>query len=196
MEVSREERHTDVAQESSPSQASSYVGRTHVRDMCRWGGFLVAEIQVRVERAGAESQLTPVYSVQGGFLPGGKFLTPLAGWERSSPGNMDMGLGTQDCSHNSSCSRCPPCPVGAAACEERALSGDCIWFLPPGWGPDSPSVACHPSLCDQYSEKGFLHPASSVSCVWGGEGAGAPTSLPVGELISGPASSSPPMRRS
>lgn len=62
MEVSREERHTDVAQESSPSQASSYVGRTHVRDMCRWGGFLVAEIQVRVERAGAESQLTPVYS--------------------------------------------------------------------------------------------------------------------------------------
>lgn len=182
MEVSRGERRTDVAQESSPGQASSYVGRTHVRDMCRWGGFLVAEIQVRVERAGAESQLTPVYSVQGGFLPGGKFLRPLAGWERSSPGNVDMGLGTQDCSHNSSCSRRPPCY--------------CIWLLPPGWGPDSPSVACHPSLCDQYSEKGFLHPAGSVSCVCVGEGAGAPTSLPVGELISRPASSSAPMRRS
>lgn len=80
MEVSREERCTDVAQESSPGQVRSYVDRTHVRDLCCWGEFSVAGIQGTVEWAGAESLLAALYSGQGGFL------RPSGRWERKRLG--------------------------------------------------------------------------------------------------------------
>lgn len=53
-------------------------------------------------------------------------------------------------------------------------------------GPRQPISGCYPSLCDQYSQKGFLHPAGVVSHVEGRKGAGA-------GLISGLASSPDPV---
>lgn len=61
--------------------------------------------------------------------------------------------------------------------------------LPDGAQP--PIRGCHPCLCDQYSEKGFLHPAGLVAHVEGRNGTGSPRTA-VGELISGLAS--PPTR--
>lgn len=91
----------DVAQESSQGQVRSYWDRMHVRDVCGCSGCSVAGIQVMVERAGLESPRAPVYAVQGGFMPEGRFQRPLGGWERSRQGNMDVGLTIQDHSHKS-----------------------------------------------------------------------------------------------
>lgn len=161
MEVSREERCTDVAQESSPGQMRSYMDGTHVRDLCCWGGCSVAGIQGTVEWAGAQSLLTALYSGQGGFLPGRRFLRPSGRWKRKR-----LGVWIWDAEYRIALMMpvALPCPLGGVACEEGALSGDCIWLLAPGWGPDSPSVAAtHPSVIN--TQKCFLHPASSFSCV-------------------------------
>lgn len=101
MEVSREERRTDIAQERSPGQLRSYVDRTHVSDMCRWGGCSVAGIQVTVERAGAESPLTPIYSGQGGFLPEGEVSEALGRMGGKQAG--ECGYGTKNTGLLSQC---------------------------------------------------------------------------------------------
>lgn len=92
------------------------------------------------------------------------------------------------------------CGAGRKAFSDSAGAAAPPCALSPGW-PGAPSgehLALHSlpdgaqptSFCDQYSEKGFLHPAGWVSRVEGGEVQG-PLSFSVGELISGLASPPP-----
>ena len=153
----------------------------------------VAGIQVGVERAGPESPLGPIHSVQGGFLAEGRFRRPLGGWEESRQGNVGVGLRIQDRSHKASLSSFPPDPLGTVACEEGALSSDCIWLLPPGWGPDGLSVATtHPSVINTLRKVSCILPAQFHVC--GGEKEqGLLTSLLVGELVFSPPAQLPPI---
>lgn len=158
----------DIAQESSQGWVSSSMDRLYVSSKCRWGGCSVAGIQVRVERAGAESPLAPIYSVQGSFLPVGRLLKP---WEHEREAGWGAWIGdreyrialTMPVSLDS-----PLCPLGVVACKEGALSSNCIWLVPPGWGPDSPPVAVtHPSVINTPRKVSCILPAQFHVC--GGE---------------------------
>lgn len=104
---------------------------------------------------------------------GGEVSEALWRRERNWLGKMgkykDVGLCIQvkDVSHKARSTDCFPCPL-EQGCEEGALHAALISRMGPRQRIRA-SVSCHPSLCDQYAEKDFLHPASSASRAEGRE---------------------------
>lgn len=123
----------------------NYMDKTHVRDVCRWGGGSAVGIPGQ-RREGWTRIITDSHLFSARRLSaGGEVSEALWKMGEKQIGKMGEGKGVglriKDFSYNAGSYRPLLLHPGAVTFEEGTLSGHCIWHLPPGWGPDSPSVA-------------------------------------------------------